>query len=475
MAVMGRSAPVATIQPASAYAANLAAANTGYTNTVAGYQQPVGGGANVINGGFQFDRGGAGQFAGLGGSPQSVLANLGSNYATAYNAYANNVQNQTNAINAGYGQTAQAQADAQRGVANGYGALSSSVLGGIAGIGTDQRAIIDRTYAQQAGRADQNLINSGLGNSTVRTNAQRGIGFDQALAQNNLANSIAQTKAGYESQIGQAGLGYQGQAVRDNTALSLDQLHWMNSVTNLPPDASQYSTLAQQAGAAIQSEANRAQVDRLAGQNAGLGDQIRQAGVIGGSGGLAMGTGGILPKTPYNSGQGSVGQTPGGGGAGGGGSFFQSPYGSRPVGTGGGGAMQQATGGGGYGGAWESTVDWEQGIPAAASAFAAGAAGGYGGGWDPNSNPFGFGSDFTSTYEDPGAFYGLEGGGLGEQYDVWSNPFGFGDDYSSTGNYDVWNNPFGFGGDYTTDWGGGLDNQYDPNAYTGAYEDEWGW
>lgn len=353
----GPAVPPATIGPGNVYAGNLANANASYPNIVNGYQAPAAGsgaqgsaagvGANILPGLPAFDRGGSGMLSALSADPATTIAQLGPAYSNAFNAYANNIQNQTNTINAGYNQTAQNQYNAQQGVNSGYNNLSRDVLGGIAGIGSDQLALLNRNYARQAGSADQNLISSGLGNSTVRSNVQRGIGLDQNLAQNNLANSIAQTKAGYQSNIGLAGLGYQGQSIRDNTALSQDQFHWLNSITSLPPDAAQYSQIAQQAGSAIQSGLDRAQAERLQSQSWDRADQQQtramQAGVLGASGGTAAGTGGRLPPSAVNY----AGQPMGGSGAGGldfGTSFFTPPGGG---GGGSGGQFQNANSGGG--------------------------------------------------------------------------------------------------------------------------------
>lgn len=277
----------------------------------------------------------------LSADPATTIANIGPAYKSAYDDYLKFSMDQTNNINAGYGQTAQNQFLGQQQTQAGYGQLSSDVLGGIAGIGSDQRALLTRQYQQQRGNAMQGLINSGLGNSTVTSSVNRGIGLDEALAGNNLANSIAQTRAGYQSNLGLAGLGYQGQSVRDNTGLATHQLDWMNSITAKAPDASLYGNIASQAGAAIQSNANRAQIDRLASQNSDLGAQVRQAAVLGGSGGTQPGTGGRLPLSSINYGAGA--SSPGaGGGLSFGSDFFTAP-GARSPGTGGGGAMQQAS------------------------------------------------------------------------------------------------------------------------------------
>lgn len=342
---------------AGAYGTTVGQNQAGASSLLQGYQASSSAqpgqmpGANVIGGQLPWGAGGGNMFQGLSGDPATTLANLGTNYQNAYNSSLAQNQSNYNNILAGYQQTAQNQTAGQQATQAGYGQLSHDVLAGISGIGSDQQALLARQFQQQRGNAMQGLINSGLGNSTVTSSVNRGIGLDEGLAGNNLANAIAQTKAGYQSNLGLAGLGYQGQSVRDNTGLAVNQLNWMNSVNAGYPDANQYGQLAQQAGAAIQSNANRAQIDRLASQNSDLGAQVRQAAVLGGSGGTQPGTGGRLPLSSINYGAGA--SSPGtGGGASFGSDFFTAP-GTRTPGTGGGGAMSAANaprgGGSGFG------------------------------------------------------------------------------------------------------------------------------
>lgn len=488
---------------------------TGQNSPSTPLQNP--GGYYNIGGALPWNNAGANMFQGMNGTPQEMLSALGNNYANAYNSALNMNQTNYNNILAGYQQTAGNQLLAQQGVVGGYNNLSNDVLGGIAGIGSDQLALINRNYAAQSGNADQNLINSGLGNSTVRSSVQRGIGLDQNLAQNNLANSIAQTKAGFQSNIGLAGLGYQGQSVRDNTGLALDQLHWMNSVNAGYPDAAMYGNLAQQAGAAIQSGLNRDQIDRLAAEQAAsgtdLGAQIRQAAVQGGQGGGS--TAPYVRQTsslPYNT-----GGTPGAPGMGTSGSsqgsFASSGYGAPGgVGTGGGGSMQQALGGGrsvpfgsgllsapgvsnvqlgagafggvqaglaagGQFGGYATAADQYNaqaaiaGQQAAAAAAYAAQLGGYGGGEDywGNTTP-----ELSSGY-DAGAFGSGAAGGAA--YGMWPNAFpgdamdfgqgGFGGAFDALGSGINW-------GGYTEaaqDFGAGAFGGVDYGNYGGGYSD----
>lgn len=431
-------------------------------------------GGNVIGGALPWGAGAGNMFQGLGGDPATTLANLGSNYANAYNSSLQQNQANYNNILAGYQQTAGNQAAGQAATQAGYGQLSNDVMGGIAGIGSDQQALLGRLYTQQRGNAMQGLINSGLGNSTVTSSVNRGIGLDESLARNNLANSIAQTKAGFQSNLGLAGLGYAGQSVRDNSALAQNQLGWMNSVNAGYPDAGMYGQLAMQAGAAQQSALNRQQLDRLNGQNSDLGAQIRQAAVLGGSGGMAPGTGGRLPPSMLG-GLSSSSPGIGTGGTPGGDAFFQyGPGGGPGVGQGGGGSMQVARGGGSRGGGGGFG-----GGPVSADALALGgnmfdqanwsipsyAGNSYPGIDKPSTDPiFGFdlsggGADYYGGMDQPGAAdvaYGFGSGGFGGVNDAMASDAG---SYGSTiPNYDYYGAAAGLGAGA---FGGAYGDYYD--------------
>jgi hypothetical protein len=208
--------------------------------------------ANLIQGQLPFATGGGGLMANLGGTPQQNAAQLGSNYANAYNSalamnqanyqnilggYQQTAANQSSAqdaIGRGYGDVYNSLVGGQQGALNsywnvnnnlqndtrattaGYGNLSGSVLAGINGLGSAQAQAIADQYTNLSGQQAQGLISRGLGNTTVQNSIQRGIGLDEAKAQNDLANQIAATRAGYQTQIGLQGLNFQGQAAFQN-------------------------------------------------------------------------------------------------------------------------------------------------------------------------------------------------------------------------------------------------------------------
>lgn len=307
----------------------------------------------------------AGALQGLTGSPQQVQQRVGDAYANSYNsALALNAANYQNILG-GYQQTMGQQTTAQdaigrgytdlynqlqqqqQGVVGGYGAnlaelqgnqnaimggygqLSSDVLGTIAGIGQEQAQQIRSNYAQSTGSALQGLTSRGLGNTTVANSIQRGIDFDRARAENALAEQMAGLRAGYQSQLGLAGLGYQANAAlqaanqrniglgyqadaasqlaaqrgrelgflndanMQNTNLAQNQLRFMEGVSAPYPDMAAFQSIVQQSAAAQQQAADRQALQDA--QRAQLG-AAAQAGQ-GGGGGFARAPSGMGPLT----------------------------------------------------------------------------------------------------------------------------------------------------------------------------------
>jgi hypothetical protein len=437
------------------------------------------------------------QFQGLSGTPQQAMGQLGDNYANAYNSALATNESLYNNILGGYQQTALAQQDAQgligRGytdaydrlnkeqqgvlgaygtnlgylqqggnnLATGYSGLEDRVLGTIGNVGQSRARDIDAAATAQSGRSAQRLISSGLGNSTVQASLQRGISSDRERSQNALAEQIAQMRAGYQSQIGQAGLsqrerqlgaenaqrnlatGYQGQAARDlaqqsqiglqfderamgqNAQLAQNQLGWMNTVQAPYPQSGQYAQLAQMFGAQQAQQADQARLNQLMQQAAQRQQQPQgvdpRTGVMPG---VSRGSGGGPPPT-------SVGQGSGMNFLGGAGGFVPPAFGNFAppsiVGAGGGyGSPYSGYAAGGFGvgaGAFGGAVG-SYGQPEAsysAGGFGdesyAGAGGGLSGGFSGGLGD-GYGA-YVPGYEDAGW-----GGGVGALAGQWADqPF----------------------------------------------------
>lgn len=282
-------------------------------------------GSAVLGGALNYGSGAAAGSMFSGG-----INGLASSYAGAYSDALNANQTNYNNILAGYQQLEGNQQNAQQNIQQGYGNLYNTVTSGIQGIDQSQINAVNAAYSQGIGNANQQLINSGLGNTTVQMSTDAGLQLQQQQALTNVANQFAQTQAGYQSNLGLAGLNYANQASQQNTALGAQQLQWENSVSAPYPNAQAYAQLAQQYGATQQANANRAlqqqQLNRL-GMN-----PLR-------SGGGAPGLGQSAPQPAYPA-QGSASMAGGYGGYPQGpltnarvsGSAIQSPLGNYPYG-----------------------------------------------------------------------------------------------------------------------------------------------
>lgn len=172
----------------------------------------------------------------------------GKDYASAYQSALQMNSTNYNNILSGFQQTAAQNQAAQQGVQAGYGQLSNDVLGGIQNMDASQRQAINDQYAQQRGRTSQQLINRGLGNSTVQQSVDRGLVLDREKANVALTGQTQGINAQYRSQLGLAGLDYAGRAASQNTAQANQQLQWMNSVNAAYPNASAYAQMAMAKG-----------------------------------------------------------------------------------------------------------------------------------------------------------------------------------------------------------------------------------
>jgi hypothetical protein len=142
---------------------------------------------------------------------------LAGNYKRAYSDALNtNAANYANVLK-GYQQTMASQQQEQAKVASGYtqlaGAvktgyqnLSNQVLGRIAGTNASNLQEIADKYSQESGLASQQLVNRGLGNTTVQQSVQRGLALDNRKAVTDSQNKFAQLQANYQSDLGSRGL-----------------------------------------------------------------------------------------------------------------------------------------------------------------------------------------------------------------------------------------------------------------------------
>lgn len=339
-------------------------------------------GYGTVSGALPWGSSGAGMLQGLNGNdPMGALAN---NYAKSYSdSLAMNKSNYNNILS-GYQNALTSQQQAQQGVANAYTGLSNDVLSGIQGIGQARnQTIIDQARAS-SGQQNQQLINRGLGNTTVQSSVDRGIGYDRDKALNQNNEAIAGLRAQYQSQLGQAGIQQMANAYQQNTALTGRQLDWMNSVNAAYPDAGMYGQLAGMYGQRQQ----------------GMG-----GGIMPGGGGGAPGLG-YMPRSgpaPYGSGDAPMG---GGGGGGGFGAWAGVPI--SDSGSGYGAYSDYGSGGNGIGllGSAVNAGAGGNGLGLLGSAMAPSSYGGYGDAYGsaygagagiadmPYTSPYGGGGDF---------------------------------------------------------------------------------
>jgi len=306
-----------------------------------------------INGALQFQPGGN-AIAGYAGGG---LAGLAQSYQQDYNSYLNTNQQLYNQITAGYGTV-------QQNIANTLGQGGSDW--GVAQPAANQIVMAGN---RAAGGAIQNSINSGVGKSTAAVAAQRGVTADTQQALGQLGSSLANTYAGYQSNLG------------------LSQLGFMNSVTAPPPNAAAYTSLFQQYGQQQQAAANLGLQQQALDQQRRASNQAASRSMQGGGGG------GV-----------SVGAAPRGGTYGSGSTFFPSGGGVNPAGFGPsymGGATTPMTGGGGQ------TLNLGGGDGGGAGTFDP---------WNPTGQTS-FGEDDADPYTglggDAGGHFGNEGGYLG--------------------------------------------------------------
>jgi hypothetical protein len=300
-----------------------------------------------FGGGLPF-KGGSSPFPDLSGTPEQSLANLGPAYKSAYESARGFNEALYGLADTGYRNLAAYQTSAAEAIQGGYTGLTNQVLGQIRQTGEARGTAIDDAYAQANAVSQQSLINRGLGNTTVLDSQRRSATTDRERARTQLSNDLSEMTAGYQSNLGLAGLRSQEQLAQQGLGVGYRHMDFLNSIQAPYPDAGMYAGLAQQYGGMIQSGLDRGLIrDQLAMQGQLASRQIAQADAASGGGGgfesptfgggYARGTGSLAPPMA-NYGGGGAGQimspTMGGFGAGpvssagfdmGGGGYFSPP------------------------------------------------------------------------------------------------------------------------------------------------------
>ncbi len=248
--------------------------------------------------------GGGGAYGPIGGP--LPFSGGGTDYASAYNAALQFNSANYGQILQGYNATRAAQQQGQQAITQGYNTLQGNVLGGIQGMDAAQRQAIKDQYVAGRGQASQELVNRGLGNSTIQSGVDRGFLYDKAKADIALTNSTQGVNAQYQSQLGLAGLGYQNQALMQNTGLAKDQLDWLNSINAAYPDASRYAEMARLKGASGGGMAPGAQTGGYSGgkdPSKGASTPSYNGSGYGGGGAYGAVYSGRTPPSGYSPGQ----------------------------------------------------------------------------------------------------------------------------------------------------------------------------
>lgn len=273
----------------------------------------------ILGGSLPF-QGGSVPFPDLSGTPEQSLAALGPAYKSAYESARGFNEALYGLSDTGYRNLAAFNTSAAEAIQGGYTGLRDQVLGRISQTGQARATAIDDAYEQANAVSQQSLINRGLGNTTVLDSQRRSAVSDRERARTQLSNDLAEMTAGYQSNLGLAGLRSQEQLLGQGLNLGYRHLDFLNSIQAPYPDAGMYAGLAQQFGGMIQSGLDRGLIrDQVAAQQA-LGQQqaaaaqqaAKQAAapeitVPTFGGGYARGVGGLSPPMA-NYGGGGGGQ-----------------------------------------------------------------------------------------------------------------------------------------------------------------------
>ena len=185
--------------------------------------------------------------SGLNAQQNQMLGGLGGLYGQRTNQYAQGAEAAMNRYNDPFSFWASTSAN----VGRGYDALNQDVMNRTGLMGATEAENIRQRFGQQQAQAEQDLINRGLGNTTIRPAVQRGINYDQSRAQTGLAEDVANQMnqldigtrmpllqfGAQSSQFGAGLLGNQAQAAE----------RFIGNIANLQGEGLQFGERANQA------------------------------------------------------------------------------------------------------------------------------------------------------------------------------------------------------------------------------------
>lgn len=214
---------------------------------------------------------GGNALSGLGGDPQSAMAQLGPMYQQQYQAALEmNRQNNAN-VQTGYGQLREDANQVYDNIYKNLDARYGDVLGRIAGTNTSNIRDIEANARAASAAGNMNLAARGLGNSTIVNSMNRGINSDRQREITRSNEAFAQLGAGYADRIWGDRTNAQQAKANLMSNLGTQQLGAMERIQAGYPDAGMFASLAQMYGAQAEADKNRKlqeQAMKAAGQGA---------------------------------------------------------------------------------------------------------------------------------------------------------------------------------------------------------------
>lgn len=177
-------------------------------------------------------------------APISVPGTPAKSYEGAYSNYVNLNKQLYDNINSGYARMLTDMRGAQAGLQAGYTGLESRVMQRLAGKNRANIRDIGNKYTALSGQMSQQMIDRGLGNTTVQQSIQRGLASDQAAETTRSREGYSKLMADYQTRIGGNALEARQQGISMMSGIQGRTLDWMNSITAPPPDPGLYAQLA---------------------------------------------------------------------------------------------------------------------------------------------------------------------------------------------------------------------------------------
>lgn len=181
-------------------------------------------------------------------TPTTDFSKPAASYTSAYNAARDlNQQMYSNQL-AGHAERLSNYQAANASLMSGYRGLQRQVMRRLAGTNRANLQDIADSYTALSGQQSQQLIDRGLGNTTVQSAVLRGLAADHAKEATRSRGNFAQLMASQIGQIGSARLAAQERGMNFMSGLQADRLGMMERVSAPYPDPGMYAQLAMAGG-----------------------------------------------------------------------------------------------------------------------------------------------------------------------------------------------------------------------------------